>query len=131
MDAIERLASRLKPLGYEVSLGREDGIPYLVIWTDKLVSFTVAPHLARGVQDAFGCPVHFHRLEGSSMSFFVFQPTRQYSVRQFEEYGTPLELWLKVVDPNPVPYKMPIPEASPATMDLFGDEGSPQASLRP
>lgn len=121
MNPIQALTEALTPEGFSLAYGREDGIPYLSLWTeDVLVSFAQAVSLAKRVQGAFDCPVHFHRLEGTSMSFFVFEGG-PFADWKLQEYGTPVAEWLKTVAPEPEPERYTM-------RGVFDDEGVLQPS---
>lgn len=98
MNTLSSQLSTLRQEGLDFDLDREDGIPYLSIWrTDGVMPLAQAMHLARLVQDAADGTVHFHRLEGTSVSFFIFSAGEGHADWMLEEYGTPLQDWLQAV----------------------------------
>ena len=88
--------------GYEAMGTREDGIPYLMLYTaatggPRVITFAAAMRLAKKVQDEMQCPVHFHSLETEALNLFVFDDTLSYSTAQREEYGILVDDWIRLV----------------------------------
>lgn len=104
MLELASLSATLKAHGYDYNLRQEDGIPYLEIWqTEGVLSLAAALQIAEWTGTALRGPVHFHQMTGTSVAFFVFDPSRSYSAVQTEEYGTPLGEWVAGVQKRPEP----------------------------
>lgn len=99
MRHFTNLIQALQAAGFSTDLTKEDGIPYLEVWRGKdLMTFALAKSLAQQVRDGAAGSVHFHKMTGDAVAFFIYPAEMDPEVDVDDLYGVPVDTWLANVD---------------------------------